>query len=152
MNTIKISLNEQLILRNNARLEIERLENILNNIEIKEKLDLFKNKFNICESAYKVILAEHQRKKGNIVNYLKLQMTQVPYALQFAGYTFDKKWLNELFGSKSKKGKTVKKLRDEITHGIKKNAVDEIITREKELFAYMDTFINVIKNYDLIVS
>ena len=84
MSILKISLNEQLTLRNNPKLEIERLENILNNIDIKEKLDLIKNKFNICESAYKVILAKHQRRKGNDVHYLKLQMTQVPYALQFA--------------------------------------------------------------------
>ena len=57
-----------------------------------------------------------------------------------------------MFCSKSENGKTVKKLRDEITHGIKQNAVDEIIERENELFSYMDTFVNVIKNFDLIAA
>ena len=36
MSILKISLNEQLTLRNNAKLEIERLENILNNNTIKK--------------------------------------------------------------------------------------------------------------------
>ncbi len=152
MSTAKITLNEQLILRNNARLEIERLENILANMEIQERLDIFKNKFNICESAYKIILREHQLKKGNMTDYLQLKMTQVPYALQFAGYTFDKELLNNLFGSKSENGKTVKILRNEITHGIKQNAIDEILARYDELLSYMNEFINIMKNYDSIAE
>jgi hypothetical protein len=64
MSKLNISLNEQKILRNNAKSEIERLEKLFNNIELTEKLDCFKNKFNICETAYKIILTEHQRRKG----------------------------------------------------------------------------------------
>ena len=30
-------------------------------------------------------------------------MQQVPYALEFAGYVFDRELLNELFGAKGKK-------------------------------------------------
>ena len=75
-------------------------------------------------------------------------MTQVPSALKFAGYSFDKEFLNELFGSQSSKGKTVKKLRDAVTHSIDDNALQEILRRKDELFGYMDYFLNTIKNYD----
>ena len=109
MSSVKISPESQKNLRNNAKEELTRLEAIQANIETIKLLDKFKNKFNICESVYKVVLKEHQISKGKTdTNYLKLIMTQVPFALAFAGYNFDKELLNELFGSSSQKGMTVK--------------------------------------------
>ena len=97
----------------------------------------------------KIILAAHQKHKGKrTINRLKVSMTQVPYALNFAGYTFDKDLLNELFGSSSEIGKTVKKLRDETTHGVNEEAVKEIVMRKDELFGYMDSFLLGIRNFD----
>ena len=148
MSTIKITEQEKIQLRANAKTEVERLENILGNTQTVQLLDAFKNKFNICETAYKVILAEHQRRKGNDPNHLKLYMTQVPHALSFAGYNFDRELLNDLFGSTSAKGTTAKKLRDAVTHSIDQKAVNEIMARNEELFTYMNTFINVIKSFD----
>lgn len=75
-------------------------------------------------------------------------MSQVPHALNFAGYVFDKALLNELFGAKSSNGRTVKKLRDAVTHGIEQAAVDEILRRENELFGYMDNFLSTIRSFD----
>ena len=152
MSTIKITEQEKAQLRENAKSEVERLERLVANDRTVQILDAFKNKFNICETAYKVILAEHQRRKGNEPNQLKLHMTQVPHALSFAGYDFDKELLNDLFGSTSPKGMTAKKLRDAVTHGINQKAVDEIMARSEELFTYMDTFINVIKSFDNIAA
>lgn len=148
MSTIKITEKEKAQLRENAKLEVERLETLIANDRTVRMLDAFKNKFNICETVYKVILAEHQRRKGNDPNHLKLHMTQVPHALSFAGYNFDRELLNDLFGSTSQKGMTAKKLRDAVTHGIDQKAVDEITARNEELVAYMDTFLNVIKTFD----
>lgn len=149
MKSIQISLEEQKVLRDNAKAELYRLEKIQSDIEAIKLLDAFKNKFNICESVYKVVLKEHQISKGKSdTNYLKLTMTQVPFALTFAGYTFDKVLLNELFGSSSQKGMTVKKLRDAVTHSIDEKAVKEITNRQKELFGYMDDFLNTIRNFD----
>jgi len=146
---LKISSNEKVELRNNAKRELERLERILSNKDDLEMLDRFKNTFNICETVYKVILAEHQKRKGNLTNeHLKLTMTQVPYALEFAGYNFDKRLLNELFGSKSHNGTTVKKLRDKITHGLNEKAIIEISNRKEELFGYMDAFLLEIRMFD----
>ena len=79
-------------------------------------------------------------------------MKQVPHALNFAGYNFDKELLNDLFGAQSSKGKTVKKLRDAVTHSIDQKAVNEIMARNEELFTYMNTFINVIKSFDNIAA
>lgn len=149
MSAPKISEQEKRILRNNAKIELERLEAYLTDQNTVELLDSFKNKFNICETVYKVILAEHQRRKGKPdTTYLKVYMTQVPHALSFAGYTFERTLLNELFGASSKKGKTVKILRDETTHGINEKALTEIISRKDELFGYMDEFLMGIRSFE----
>lgn len=104
MGHSKISKEEQLNIRNRAKAELERLEKIQADIEKVKILDNFKNKFNMCETTYKIILAEHQKNKNVTPNgYLKLDMRQVPHALTFAGYDFNKELLTELFGSKSTK-------------------------------------------------
>ena len=43
---------------------------------------------------------------------------------------------------------TVKKLRDDITHGIDEKAVKEITNRKDELFGYMNDFLNTIRSFD----
>lgn len=149
MSSPKITEQEQQVLRNNAKTELERLEACFADQSTVQLLDEFKNKFNICESVYKVVLAEHQKRKGKqVTTFLKLDMTQVPHALKFAGYSFERTLLNELFGSSSPKGKTVKKLRDETTHGINEKAVREIIARKDELFGYMDEFLTGIRSFE----
>lgn len=145
---IKLTQKEKLILRNQTKDELIRLETINNDLETIALLDLFKNKFNICESVYKVVLSEHQKRKGRDYTYLKLDMRQVPYALEFAGYSFDNELLNELFGAKSNRGTTVKKLRDAVTHGFNQDAIDEIQERQEELFSYMNCFLESIKTFD----
>lgn len=147
-----ITEQAKLELRNKAKLEIERMETIFKDVETLQLLDGFKNKFNLCESAYKIILSEHQKSKGSVAELkrLKLDMRQVPFALNFAGYAFNTEHLNELFGGKSKINgcKTVKNLRDSITHGINDECVDEIKERKEELFGYMDRFLQSIKTFD----
>ena len=114
-----------------------------------QMIDEFKNKFNQCETVYKIVLAEHQKRKGKAIDgFLKVNMTQVPHALRFAGYSFNNAMLNELFGASSKKGTTVKKLRDAITHGIDHSAINEIVARKEELFGYMDSFLTTIRTFD----
>lgn len=139
-------------LRDSAKAELERLEVIYSDEEVTKLLDDFKGKYNLCESVYKVILAEHQKVKGHKeTDYLKVTMQQVPHALKFAGYGFDKALLTEIFGAKSQKGKTVhtiKKLRDAVTHGIASEAVQEITDRKQELFGYMDAFLSGIRDFD----
>ena len=100
---------------------------------------------------------EHQKNKGNIVkdHDFEPDMRQVPYALKFAGYTFDNNLLTEIFGSKRPnrlKGKTVKTLKIKITHNINRNAIEEITNRQIELFGYMDTFLNIIRTFDDIAT
>lgn len=153
MSSPKISEQEKRILRENAKKELERMEECLSDQSTVQILDSFKNKFNICETVYKVILKEHQKRKGkSVTNFLMVDMRQVPNALKFAGYDFDKELLIELFGSSSQKGETVKKLRDKITHGIDETAAEEIITRKDELFGYMDKFLTEIRLFNNITS
>lgn len=149
MSAPKITEQEKKALRNNAKTELKRLEACLADQRTVQLLDEFKNKFNISESVYKVMLAEHQKRKGKqVTSFLKVDMTQVPHALNFAGYSFERTLLNELFGASSPKGKTVKKLRDETTHGINEKVVKEIIARKDELFGYMDEFLTGIRSFE----
>ena len=152
MSKPKITEAEKKKLRDSAKAELERLETIYSNEEVTQLLDDFRGKYNLCESVYKVILAEHQKVKGHKgTDYLKVIMQQVPFALEFAGYGFDKALLTEIFGAKSQKGKTVhtvKKLRDAVTHSIDSKAVQEITDRKQELFGYMDAFLSGIRDFD----
>lgn len=150
---MKISDFEKKILRDRAKSELERMEDIMSNNAENQVLRDFKDRFNICETVYKVILAEHQRCKGKTTTgYLKLDMRQIPHALRFAGYDFSKDLLIDLFGKTSPKGTTAKKLRDATTHGIDEAAVSEIMRRKDELFGYMDQFLSVIRTYDEAVA
>lgn len=150
MSAPKISEQEKIVLRNIANKELKRLELCFTDQGTVQLLDSFKNKFNICETVYKVILAEHQKRKGKSnTTYLKVNMTQVPYVLSFAGYSFDRTLLSKLFGGKpSANGKTVKNLRDATTHGIDEKAVAEIVARKEELFGYMDAFLTGIRSLE----
>ena len=153
MSIRKLSSADQLALRNSARKELERLEQIMEDTETLQLMDDFKNRFNMCETVYKVILKKHQEHKGkNLESFLKVTMAQVPHALKFAGYSFSKDLLNELFGASSKKGHTVKKLRDAITHGVDQKALNEIIARKEELYGYMDSFLSEIRTCDAVAA
>ena len=106
MSKPKITEEEKKKLRDSAKAELERLEAIYSDEEVTKLLDDFREKYNLCESVYKVILAEHQKVKGHKeTDYLKVTMQQVPHALKFAGYGFDKALLTEIFGAKFPKGK-----------------------------------------------
>jgi len=69
--------------------------------------------------------------------------------LNYAGYDFDKDLLTHLFGAEEKVGsRTVKKLRDSLTHSVNQKAIDELINREEELYGYMDQFLSKIRDFD----
>lgn len=149
MSAPKISEQEKLSLRQSAKAKLECMETILSNHDTAHLIDDFKAKFNLCESAYKVILFEHQKRKGNRTSeHPTIHMNQVKHALNFAGYSFENDLLNDIFGSQSKKGKTAKKLRDAVTHGLDEKAIEEISSRKEELFGYMDAFLDGIRFAD----
>ena len=69
--------------------------------------------------------------------------------MNYAGYSYNKDHLTELFSVKSKKAKyTVKALRNMVTHGLSNAAIKEINNRKEELFGYMDEFLNIIRTSD----
>ncbi len=146
----KLTDTEKQSPRNKAKAEPERLDSAFSNETTKQKIDDFKDTFSKCEIVYKVILEEHQFKKtGEHLERLQITMRQVPHALAFAGYDFDNLLLTKLFGSKEKIGKrSVKKLRDSLTHSLNQKAIDELIQREQELYAYMNDFLMKIRQFD----
>ncbi|HZJ68820.1 MAG TPA: hypothetical protein VFD28_02290 [Candidatus Eisenbacteria bacterium] len=141
---------QKLALRNRAKDELVRLQKLVSEKETKRMIDNFKEKFAICEIVYKVVLEDHQyNKTGKHLDYLKVDMTQAPHALKYAGYDFDKVLLNKLFGAENKVGiRSVKKLRDSLTHSMNAKAVEELTNRESELHGYMDSFLTKINTFD----
>ena len=142
--------NEKIALRNKAKTELERLEILFNNSEIKQKVDKLKDDFSKCEIVYKVILEDHQfNKYGTRPERMKVTMSQVPFALSYAGYDFEKDLLTHLFGSEEKIGiRSVKKLRDSLNHSLNQQAINELIEREDELYGYINAFLNKIRTFD----
>lgn len=145
-----LSTVQQLALRNRAKAELTRLETIITNTQTTQRIEDFKAKFTRCEIVYKVILADHQQNKtGTVPDRMQVTMTQVPYALQYAGYHFQHELLKNLFGAEEKIGeRSVKKLRDALTHAMKQNAIDELEQRYEELNGYMDSFLDEIRTFD----
>lgn len=59
-------------------------------------------------------------------------MNQASHDLKFLGYDFDRDLLTFLFGAEDYIGRrSVKKLRDALTHKVNKSAVDELFTCKK---------------------
>lgn len=146
----RITDAEKLTIRNKAKEEYLRLEEIRNNSVLSEQISKFKERYSECEIVYKVLLAEHQYYKNGVrPERMTVSMTQVPHALIFAGYAFDRELLSRLFGGQRKVGsRSVKILRDELTHGMNQSAVDELSNRHAELYSYMDRFLSIIRDFD----
>ena len=150
-NSIKpLSSDAQLSLRNRAKAELERLEAVFSDETVREKIDKFKDRFSICEIVYKVILEDHQfNKTGEHPQRMQISMKQAPYALSYAGYDYERDLLSHLFGAEERVGRrSVKKIRDLLSHSLNQSAVNELINREQELNGYMDRFLDKVRYYD----
>lgn len=141
----KLSETDKYNIRYKAYETLFNMKKIFEERETIELLDKFKNIYNICEMVYKTILSEHQAHLNNEsdITKLKLDMRQVPHALNFAGYNFDTDILVKLFGSKQKGFKTLKEIRNGLTHGFNKNMIQILKEKEKEIFDLMNEFLNV---------
>lgn len=147
---MKLSAQQQKDLREKAKKECLRLDAIRADAEKENLINAFKSKFTACEIVYKVILKEHQLcKTKKLPDHLLVDMKQAPYALSFAGYRFDKSLLSELFGGRDTPGnRSVKKLRDALTHSLNDNAIEELQRRNIEVNSYMDQFLDTIRTFD----
>ena len=101
-------------------------------------------------TVYKVIFAVYElNRTGTRPERMQITMRQAPTALSYAGYDYDRELLKKLFGSEDRIGiRSVKKLRDALTHSVKQNAIDELLAREEELFGYMEQFLTKVREFD----
>lgn len=144
-----LSETEKSKLRVKVRKELLDLTDILSQEDTVALLDSYKNEFNRCETACKIVLVAYLKAQGESTKDIRLTMKQIPAAMKFAGYSFEAPLLNNLFSSKKS---SAKKLRDAVTHGISKSAVREIRERQNELFRYMEEFICYIRDFDAILA
>lgn len=104
----------------------------------------------MCESVYKIILKKHQNDINKTKDEdLKILIVQVKPALSYAGYPYDDNLFKKLFSTNKIVGeRTVKRIRDELTHNLNQSAINELMEREDELFGYMDSFLEMIRRFD----
>ena len=145
-----LTSEEKSALRERTKRELERLEAVYADEATRERVAKFKEKFGICEIVYKVVFSDYEfNRTGKQVRYLKINMSQAPSALLYAGYDFDRDLLTKLFGGEERVGRrSVKKLRDALTHAVKQSAVNELLIREEELYGYMDQFLTKVREFD----
>ena len=130
-----------------AERTIKEMELFLRDEDTIALLDSFKNSFNLCETVCKTILYEKikKRKPGLKLHDVKLDMRQIPSAIERAGYRADRNLLSELFGKSKTSKKTVKDLRNDVTHGFNKKSVQKIKDRKDELYRAMESFLQIIR-------
>lgn len=148
MSNMKISKEEQEKLRKDAKKELERIEKLMSDSNVVSEIDKLKDKFSICENVYKVILKEHKfRKAKRYYDYFEITMKEVPHAMNFAGYNFDRTFLGKIFGSEKKKGiRSIKTIRNSLTHEMNQSVINELMNRKDELNKYMDEFLENIRS------
>lgn len=143
------SINIQKKLHNKAQKELLRLDAIDTRLA-----DRFKNDFLKCEIVYKIYLKKYiennksgkDAEKKNKDAQLTIRMDQVERVLKYAGFTFEKSFLEKIFGAEEHVNKrSAKVIRNELTHKMSKSALDELNNREIEIFTYMDKFLSVIR-------
>lgn len=130
--------------------KINQLECILQNEEEIKIINDFKNLFNVCETTCKEILFNYLRNKKNEKvkkESIRLNMNQIHSAFAYAEYNIDNNILAKIFGSKTEKNnKSVKVLRNFVTHDLRISEIKEIINRKKELFDLMNDYLKILKN------
>lgn len=113
---------------------------------IKENEYLVSNflyKFISCEVACKQII---ECIDGIEQKETKLNVNVIKKCVKSYGIIFDDNMLYEIFSAEDSKGhRSCKKLRDNVVHGLKKSAIEEIKNRYDELFRAMNMFIKQLK-------
>lgn len=132
-----------------VKIKIKELENEKISKDDKLLISDFKNRFIICEKAYKHIELKVNRFESKTIKIkdIKLKIDNIKkYLNEKMEYNIDENLLDNLFGSnKNRNNMSVKKLRDSFCHDIKKNDIKELKSRKKELFKFMNDFIKAIK-------
>lgn len=149
MKNKKISFEEENALKKKLKDELDRLNKILLDSNTIKLIEKFKSKFQICEILYKLILEkyniDHGKEGGR--DKLKLNVNQVKPALKYVNFSLESDIINRLFGSESHAGKrSIKKIRDILTHNLTNSAIDELKNRKNEIFNDMDYFLKMIES------
>ena len=149
MKNKKIPFEDEKSLKKKLKNELNRLNKILLDRNTRELIEEFKSKFEICEILYKLILEKYNidRKKNVKREELKLKANQAKQALKYVNFTLKDDIINQLFGSESHVGKrSIKNIRDSLTHSLTDSVIEELKNRKDELFNVMDYFLNMIKS------
>lgn len=149
MENKRISFEEENALKKKLKDELNRLNKILLDSKTIELIEKFKSKFQICEILYKFILEKYNidHDKNVEKEKLKLKANQAKPALKYVNFSLEDDLVNRLFGSESHVGKrSIKKIRDSLTHNLTDSAIEELKSRKDELFSDMDYFLDTIES------
>lgn len=149
MKNTKIPFEDEKSLKKKLKNELNRFNKILLDCNTRELIEEFKSKFQICEILYKLILEKYNidRKKNVKMKELKLKANEAKRALKYVNFTLKDDIVNQLFGSESRVGKrSIKNIRDSLTHSLTNSVIEELKNRKDELFNVMDYFLNMIES------
>ena len=144
---VEIDKDEQYLIRKKIDETIKKMKRQLSDAKVTAIIDRFKNIYNICETSYKCALQEYRKKLDKSIKEqdLKIDMREAPAVLKSIGYAFEKNFLKKLFGGNDKELVSLKKIRNNVTHGLNDKYIDILVKNEKEIFETMNNFIDTIE-------
>ncbi len=151
MSTKCLTAAEQAQIRLDITQKLNDINSKMNEKGIRDARDKFIEKFILCETAYKIVLKKYLQinKRYKSDGEMKIQLTQVKFALLSAGYTVDIGLLDRLFSGSGKYrnqgDKSARLLRNGIEHEMNVKDLQEVKDRQVSLHNDMDTFLSLLK-------
>lgn len=128
--------------------KLSMAEKTLSNPQYISAKNDFLTLFTLCEITCKTIIVNYkklQKEKIDVKN-IKLDMRTIPHAMQTFNINIDKRILTKIFSANEQRGnKSAKKLRDGIIHALNTEDISEVISRQKELYDVMNTYLSFFK-------
>lgn len=107
----------------------------------------FMSKFAAVESAYKIMLLNYLRDKGQQESFenLKIESPQVQIVLKYYGISLSDSDRDNIFNGRQAKGRRkARGLRNSLAHRPNVDALSELDSKKNQLFASMDALVEAI--------
>ena len=130
------------------RKRLNEIETLLSDEKKREHVFGFLEEYIKCETICREMIFEYKKttKSQEKREEIKIRVDTAKKAWGAAGYQDMSSILNYLFSSSEKRWeKSAKKLRDAIVHAQKKEDINEVDKRYKELTEYMDEYLSLIR-------
>lgn len=129
---------------------IQRADEYLSIGDHRKIKDGFLEKYSMCEVLCRSIVKDYLKEIGEYTTdeEIGMDLKLIQEALSDSGYVFeDEKLLTRIWGkSQVRDSSSCRFLRNKITHELMERALHEVVERQNEINADMDTFLETLKN------